>query len=301
MYLLCGFFSGKRIGHSGRMMFFALGLAVLSADPVQALDRIVTNAVPREEDKRENYPYLLLNEAMQRTKSGYGTYQIVSYGAVLQRQRALKEMERGAIDVYSAATQPAWEERLLPVRIPLRKGILGYRLFLIQEGRQPDFSRITSLDELRGMRLGSGSQWSITRVFHALDFNVVNVASYEALFRSLTLGRYDFFPRGVNEIFTEYEDRHAALPVMAVEQELALYLPLPTYFFVTPLRPGLEKRLSEGLEMMVADGSFDRIFREFHGDHLDKARLASRRIFRMDNPDLSPQTPLDRQELWHQP
>ncbi|WP_147300969.1 amino acid ABC transporter substrate-binding protein [Aestuariispira insulae] len=282
-------------------MAMVLAMVLGVSGPAQSQERIVTNAVMDEDDKRENYPYILLHEAMERTVADYGAYEIVPYGLLLQRQRALIELERGTLDVFSTATQPAWEERLRTVRIPLRKGILGYRLFLIHKDRQPVFSDIREIDLLRQMRLGSGAQWSITKVFDQLGFKIVRINSYEALFRALIAGRFDYFPRGVNEIFHEYDGRTEKLPEMAIEADLALYMPLPTYFFVAPGRERLEQRLTAGLEMMVADGSFEDLFLKHHGPSLKKARLAHRRIFRLENPDLSTETPLERPELWYAP
>ena len=37
----------------------------------------------------------------------------------------------------------------LPVRIPIRKGILGYRIFLIRKQVREKFAKITTLDELK--------------------------------------------------------------------------------------------------------------------------------------------------------
>ena len=198
-------------------------------------------------------------------------------------------------------TQPSWESQTLPIYIPLRKGILGYRLFLIDQANQSIFSGLKTLEEIRRLPIGSGSQWSITRVFRAEGFRVVGVVQYEQLFELLMRGRFEGFPRGVNEIFQEYDARHETYPNMAIETDIALYIPLPTYFFVSPRRPELKERIEAGLDQMIRDGEFDRLFMEFHRKSLEWARLSQRRIFRLGNKDLGPDTPLDRPELWYQP
>lgn len=265
-----------------------------------AVDKVVTNAIIHDKDKRENYPALLLAEALQHTVDDFGEFEIVPYGPLLQRKRALVELGRGRLDVYSSATQPQWEENTLPIYIPLRKGILGYRLFLIRKDRQEEFSQINTLKDLRKLRFGSGSQWSITKAFKSLGFKVAGIVGYEQLFASLNHRRFDLFPRGVNEIFHEYDGKHAQYPDMVIEANLALYIPLPTYFFVSPKNPRLRSRIEMGLQRMIKNGRFDALFKEFHKENLARAHLSNRRIFRVENPSLSKQNPIGTENLWYQ-
>ena len=287
------------------LVFRIIGLMLLSLvftpSVARAMDRVVTNSVLNEEDGRENYPHMLLKKALEVTRVSHGDFEIIDYGPRLQRKRALLELERGAIDVYSAATQPVWEEKTLPVYIPLRKGILGYRLFLIDQANQQLFSDLQSLDDLKQLSIGSGSQWSITRVFRAQGFRVIGVVQYEQLFELLMRGRFQGFPRGVNEIFLEFDGRNKTYPNMAIEQDLALYIPLPTYFFVTPGRPKLKGRIEQGLKVMIGNGGFDRLFHQYHRKSLEWARLGERKIFQMENKTLGPENPLSQPDLWYQP
>ena len=88
-------------------------------------------------------------------------------------------------------------------------------------------------------RIGLGSQWSTTKILRAAGFNVVAGSSYDGLFWMLDHDRFDVFPRGVNEIFQEIEARRDSLPNLMIEPSLALYVPTPYYFFVSPQTPRL--------------------------------------------------------------
>jgi len=145
---------------------------------------------------------------------------------------------------------------------------------------------------------GLGSQWSITPVFEKNGFQVARESDYEGLFRLLAQEQIDYFPRGLNEIFDEYEQRKLQLPDLHIEESLALYVPLPTYFFVSPTKPELAERITSGLEAMIKDGSFEKLFLKYHGEMLRKANLRQRKLFTFDNPNLSPETPLNRKQLW---
>jgi len=82
-----------------------------------------------------------------------------------------------------------------------------------------------------------------------------------------------------------------------------LYFPTTHYFFVQRSAAGeqLAARVEAGLKHMIRDGSFDVHFRKHKGPLIDRANLKSRRVFRIGNPFLSPQTPLQRRKLWFDP
>jgi len=289
----------KKTGYLVASLFLAA--ITLGVAPTASAEVIVVNPKKSENDQRFKYPSVILTEALRRTEEEFGATHLTRYPDAIPRKRALAELIKGNITVFSTPTRREWEERALAVRIPIRKGILGYRLFLINKQDQPRFEAISSLSQLKQMVVGSGEQWSTTAALRKLGFNVEGGTSYESLFTMLAHKRFDFFPRGVNEIFGEFDGRKAKFPNLHIEEGLAVYLPLPTYFFVTPKRLDLAKRLEKGLAKMVEDGTLDRLFNEHHSEALKRAGLASRQIFSLNNPDLTPETPFGRQQLWYVP
>jgi len=281
-----------------RWLVLALCLAWGLTGIALAEDLIITNAPKSAGDKRFIYPKVLLQAALERTGDRYGPFRLQAYDAPLPRNRALRELVRGGVTVFEAPTRREWELQTLPVRIPIRKGLLGYKVFLIRDEDQKRFAAVQSLEALKRIPLGSGTQWSTTQAFRTLGFTIVDSQHYEGLFHMLTRARFDWFPRGVNEVFQEFDSRKETFPTMRIESALGLYLPLPSYFFVTPKRPDLAKRIKEGLEEMVADGSLDRLFLQYHGESLKRAGLERRRIFTLPNPSLTEETPLHRKGLW---
>ena len=286
------------------MGVISLVAACLLFPAVEALatEVVVTNPKLSALDKRFDYPFEILNLALARTGHSYGDFEIERYPESISRNRALRELEKGNLTVFSAPARAEWERRAIPVRIPLRKGLMGYRLFLIRAQDEAAFSRIETLEQLqRDHRIGQGLQWSTTAALKKLGFAVEGSNQYESLFGMLAVGRFDYFPRSVTEIFDEYELRSSEFPDMRIEGTLALYLPLPYYFFVTPKRPELAKRIEEGLLAMVEDGTLDTVFLRHHRENIERANLASRRIFHLENPDLTAETPFRTKEFWIDP
>ncbi len=278
-----------------------VGFVLLSLNSLKAQEVIVTNPAQSSNDRRFEYPMVVLKEVLKRTQEQYGEVEVKRFSHSVSRARALREIKEGGISVFSTPTRPEWENQALPVRIPIRKGILGYKLGLIRDEHQDMFKNIRTIEDLRKLRMGGGAQWSSSLALRRMGFNVIGGIEYEPLFAMLNANRFDYFPRGVNEIFTEYENRIDKFPKLRIEKEIAIYLPQPTYFFVTPLKPDLAKRIEAGLVAMYQDGTLSKLFDDYHGEALKRADLANRRIIYIENKNLNPQTPLGRQELWYQP
>lgn len=253
-------------------------------------------------DKRYDYPETILRKALDATLESDGQY-IVAYAPTsMVRNRALTEIITGEqLNVHIAATRNEWEERAIPIRIPILKGLLGYRLFLVHRKDLPKFSGLKDIEDLKKLRAGVGAQWTTTMVLREAGFEVITGTNYEGLFRMLDLNRFDYFPRGVNEIFAEFESRKSLYPDLQIEPTKAMYFPTPSYFFVSPKYPELAERIRKGLQLLILSGVFDKLFEEAYGDAISKANLNKRHIFTFENPLLPAQTPLDQPELWFSP
>lgn len=271
-------------------------------NPVLAEDIILIAKPQSSTDERLVYVTALLKEALKKTIPEYGEYRIEHTLSAASRDRALFELISGKnINVHMAATQITWEEKTIPVRIPILKGLLGYRLFFIKKQNIEKFSKINTVEQLQKLKAGLHQQWSITKTMKSNGFNVVEGSNYEGLFHMLAFGRFDYFPRGVSEIFSEFKNHVENFPDLSIDTSKALYLPLPNYVFVSPKFPRLAKRIEKGFLLMIEDGSFDKIFLTFNEQFIQKAKLAERQIFNIDNDQLSPETPLNRDDLWFDP
>ncbi len=275
-------------------------LAVAGAQAAPPL-KVVYPAPESPQDHRSLDLVALLRAALQRTEASHGPFELAPAQTAASEDRQLLSMEQGRLpNVVWASSTPEREQRLRAIRIPLRKGLLGFRIALIHRDRQAQFRRIRTVADLRAYALGQGPNWPEAQMYRRLGFQV-QTGNYEALFRMLVSGRFDLFPRGVNEVFGELAARQADLPELAIEESLLIHYPLPYYFFVSRDNAGLARRIEQGLRAMLQDGSFDAHFWHHHGEALRQARLGERRVLRLDNPLLPPDTPLRDGRLWFDP
>ena len=181
------------------------------------------------------------------------------------------------------------------------KGLLGYRVFLIHRKNQEKFNTIHSLDALRKLTVGQREGWGDIGIFQHNGFTVIEGNTYEGLFGMTVAGRFDYFSRGVSEALRELKERQQDYPDLELEQSILLYYPYPTFFYVNKRFPLLAQRIHTGLSEMLKDGSFDKLFIQYHGKQIEAAKLKKRKLFKLESKNLPDYVPLDKPEMWFNP
>lgn len=266
--------------------------------------RFIHNAPEAADDHRYDYHWRVLRAALEATREKYGAY-VLEPGEVMSEKLQVVEMQRprGTLNTMVLDATQALEQALLPVRVPIDKGLLGYRVFLIHAEDQTRFAGVQSLEQLRQFRFGQQREWSDVAIYQAAGLPVVAGSSYEGLFRMLMLRRFDAFGRGLTEVTGELAHWRKKYPQMAIEKELLLYYPLPVYFWFPRTEEGRlrAQRVEEGMLRLVADGTLDRLFAEEYGAVIQSFQLDKRRILRIANPGLPPGQPFANKAYWFVP
>jgi len=275
-------------------------------DTPQAVTHIVYPLTSGDDmDSRYDYDWAVLRVAMTKTIPRFGPFDIRQSPQTMSWQRIAHELIRpgGGVNVLARSTSKELERQLIPVRLPIDRGLLGYRVFLVRDNDLPRFAAVRTLDDLRLLSVGQGKDWIDVPILRAAGFNVVEGANYRGLFAMLDAGRFDFFSRALDEAGRELKERRDSHPHMAVEPSLLMYYPLPLYFFLRRDAEGelLARRIEAGMEMMIKDGSLNALFQKFKGDSIRNGALSKRRLLALPNPHLPPETPLSRSELWFNP
>jgi hypothetical protein len=255
-------------------------------------------------DRRYLYHWEILRTALERTREKWGPFRMVqSEPMTEQRQRFEIQNATGKLTVLYLSTVPELERRLVPIRIPVDKDLGGYCVLLIRREERGRFQGVRSLDDLRRFTIGLGQGWIDVDILRANRFRVVTGSSYDGLFEMLVHRRFDAFLRAATEVLDEVEERRATLPDLFIEERLLLFYPLPMYFWFPRTDEGrrLAARAEEGMRAMIADGSYDAIFDRYQRHKIERLRLKERRLLRIENPFLGPETPLADKRLWFDP
>ncbi|MBW8189504.1 transporter substrate-binding domain-containing protein [Neiella marina] len=267
-----------------------------------AVDTVKWPSSELKNDPRGAYKRAVIETALQKTEATHGPYAIEEavFASKFSTYRAREMVIEGSdINTYIALTNDDWERLTLPIRIPIRRGIINYRLLMIHRDNVNKFQHIENLHQLKNTVVGLQLGWTTTEILDAGGFDIELSSKYSSLFPMLDGKRFDYVPRGVNEIFNE-QARYGRDLDIVVEPTIALYVPSPTYIFISPKEPALAARIEQGLEIMVADGTLKKMFYERFSEGLKLADIASRKLIKIPNPLLPAATPLDRPELWYQ-
>ena len=154
-------------------------------------------------------------------------------------------------------------------------------------------------DDLKPLRGSQGADWPDTTILRDAGLQIDESARYGDLFQKLAVGRIDYFPRSVQEIWGELENHRAE--GLVVEPTLALRCPTAMYFFVNKRDIALAADIRKGLDIALRDGSFEALFVQHFGTVLQRSRLGQRRIVEMKNPLLPAETSLADTRLWCRP
>ncbi|MBN7820697.1 transporter substrate-binding domain-containing protein [Bowmanella yangjiangensis] len=243
-----------------------------------------------------DYPQVLLAKALQT--AGLDYHLRPSADSIVQ-SRALRQLKANdGIDVVWTMTSVEREKQLLPVRIPIFKGLYGWRLLMIKASSQSKLDHIDSVSALAAIPLLQGQGWPDTYVLQANGLRVSGTPQTHDLFEMLLRDRGIAFPRSILEIWTEQENYQSDL---VVEKQLALFYPTAIYFFFRPTDTVLAAGIKSGLKQMLANGEFDRLFTAYHQQAIDKARLFERKVLPLWNPLLPQLTPLEQERYWYRP
>lgn len=276
----------------------AIAAGLLLSTPVIADEEIIV--WNRTYDQASMIEVLQL--ALEKT-SNNGTYKLVR-SVEMEQGRVIRELHKSnRVDVAAFAPSIKREEKAIAVRIPVSKGLLGFRVCLIRAGEEETFNKINSIEDWisSGLSLGQGKHWPDTPILESNGLKVVKSIRYKPLFHMLEKKRFDCFTRSVNEVLSELKRPENSK--LTLEKHLMFQYRLPTFFFVNKNKPSLAQRIEQGLNIAIKDGSFDELFNKHHQQTLKEVNLKQRVIIKLENPYLSVTTQriVSRHELWLDP
>ncbi|POZ60432.1 substrate-binding periplasmic protein [Chromobacterium alticapitis] len=268
------------------------------AAPVQA-ETVPLRCAPSGE--LYHYRWALLQLALDHANTGHADYRVDQIDSTLTSQSRLEAMLRaGAVDVLALGPNQERLAELQPVRVDILRGLLGYRVLLIRKADQARFRQLSPSELKRQIRFGFNSQWADVAILQANGLTLVTSPSYPNLFAMLSNKRFDAFPRGVSEFAKELASYGHAYPDLGVDDSHALFMRYPVYFWVRKGNAELAKRIEDGLNLALRDGSFKKLFQQYHQPEIQLLKQERRSVLYLENP-MFPGPPLPHEYSWWLP
>jgi len=174
------------------------------------------------------------------------------------RPRVVQEVKDGNISLMWAGTTELMQEQLLAIKIPVLKGLYGYRILVIREGEQALFDTISNLEQLRQFTAGQGEYWANNAIMEESSMPMITANGQVSLLSMLNQKRFDYLNNAIMEPWSELDTYREYK--LVVEKKLLLVYPFAMYFFVSPENKELAETIKFGLETAIEDGSYDDLF-----------------------------------------
>ncbi|WP_339067258.1 hypothetical protein [Teredinibacter turnerae] len=211
--------------------------------------------------------------------------------------RNRQNLQQHVYDVAWIHTTPALERSLTAVKIPLLKGLIGWRLLFVRAEDVAAFQQVDSVEDLRNLIAGQGYDYPDNSILTSAGLELRTGLHRDNVVQMLLKNRVDFFPRSITEIYDEWS--LLGEPGLAIEQHLVLRYPSAFYFFVRKGDEQLAAALTKGLRTAHENGSFDELFMRHFGEYIRHSNLEQRKVISIPYPRLDERVELDKQGYWY--
>ncbi|KZN50201.1 transporter substrate-binding domain-containing protein [Pseudoalteromonas luteoviolacea] len=212
------------------------------------------------------------------------------------QSRAIRLLGKdNGIDIFWSVTSSERENIARAVRVPIVKGLLGYRILVINEENQEKFSQLNHISQLEKFHFGLRYDWPDHSIFIDNKLSVNEFKTFTGALNMLKSNRFDAVPISILEL----PDLVKSYQTYA-EQKLLLYYPSAVYLFVEKFDQALHSALSSGLDKALQDGQFEKLFKQYFHELVSELALERRTLIELKNRRLPPSAPLENQHLWYQ-
>jgi hypothetical protein len=237
---------------------------------------------------RQGYETALLQACLNLTSEEYGPINLkVDNTDYLSANDEGNIFNLGADVLVTVAGNVKFkDQQKIVIPQPLTKGLLGYRLLLVRDESLHQFSQIETAQQLQALSIGIPKTWADADLFRHNKFKVIEQGTLDDLFLLLTSGSFDYVALGVNEIEDIFRQRVTPIGGISIVPSLMLYYAFPLVFYVSPNKLSLAERVKEGLNELISNGEFEMLFKQHHGDVVQRLNLRNRETFILNNPAL---------------
>lgn len=186
--------------------------------------------------------------------------------------RNLHEMMAGRTHINMLPATPhrldlaaAGKLRMIPV--PLERGLLGWRTPFILQDQQDRFATIRTLEDLRTLTVGQGSNWLDVEIYRTAGIATRELQAWRhgEFVAQMRTGVIDLFPMGLEESLSYFLPYFRTLhPQLALGNTLLLRYPWYRFIWVSP-HPDADElylALQKGFDIICNNGEFEAIWNQ---------------------------------------
>lgn len=237
-------------------------------------------------------PYISqMRAALDITIPEFGPYEIMLDLNQFDQVAEFERLENEEIDIIWSLTSTEREQAFIPIRFPLMRGLMGYRVLVINPKNRVWQNEPLGLDELRSLVAIQGNGWPDVDILDRNGFVVGETPSIKRAYSLVKNQRVDYFPRSISEVYFEADEYQFNDGMgLVIAEELGLHYPTAMYFFVNRNNIDLAIRLNIGMLKLEMSGKRHQFVSE--SPYIEQIRqgLQNRLLYELDNPFLTPET-----------
>lgn len=219
----------------------------------QAICIDIRHAQAREGSTLDQYAIDLIKFLVKRSGQS-GNY--IPYQPPGSQTRKEFQLNSGDYDIDWFGSTSEIEGRAIPIRVPIFRGLLGYRVFITNATTSNKLYKDMPLAELQKFKLIQGQGWGDIAVLQSGGYNnIKSISNFKNIFKMIEHERVDLFPRSITEPYGELGSRcnlsndfKCKDKNMLIDDKLMVVYKLPMFFFVSPKRKDLIKLISNAFE-----------------------------------------------------
>jgi hypothetical protein len=217
----------------------------------------------------------------------YGPYSLEPSIKMEQGRAFVNLKNDNEINLVIAGVNKEREKSTLPIYFPLTRGLLGFRICLVNKQATARFNDINTIKDFRTQRLtiGVGFHWPDKNILQENGLQTVSTPVQSQLFDMLASNRFDCLLKGIAEI--DFEMQTYASKNISVEGNLGFIYPYAHFMFVSKSQQRLHKRLEHGLAVIRKNGLYKKYFDKNFRNFMQKHRFYNRKLLILKNTDLS--------------
>lgn len=241
-------------------------------------------------DGRHEYQVKVFKLAMELTASEYPPYVLTQYNQSMGSLRGRREVAKAdRVNFYVAPPRSPGDElyeEVVAIPIPIMKGMLGYRKFIIDKENLSRFSGIRSESDLKKLKAGQARGWPDVDVYKTNGYPIEDSGLFPDLFAMLDHGRFDYLPMGIMEADNVLASWGKGNENLITIDSIYIYYPLPAVFQISAKEKKLIERLSLGLQRASNNGSMDELFYSYFEKYLLVLANEDYQLVVLSNPRL---------------
>lgn len=266
-----------------------LTLIFLCQESVANTITIMHRAPDSDNDKRQEYNTALLKLALAKTLKPGEEIEYKSIPQVsLARARSLLNTNKfpNLIMELTYEDELSHNSSIDYIAFPIELGALSYRICFVSPEFEARKEKIESMDDLKKKSYATGIGWAENYIFRENELRVVEVNSYENIFKMLFNNRFDFFCRGASEIYREYQTFGSQYQ-LHLDKTFLIHYNIPRFFYLNKSNQELKQRLELGLKTAFNDGSLLKLWNQNFAESIKFAALKNRRLFKLENTHIN--------------